>query len=263
MAPDALVDIGVNLGHRQFDADRDQVIARALAAGVTTLVLTGTSVAGSREALALARAHPGTMLATAGIHPHHASQADARALVDLRELAEDPLVVAMGECGLDFERNFSPPVDQERAFHAQLELAAVLGLPVFLHERRAHARFVAILGEHRERLPGAVVHCFTGTADELAVYLELDCHVGITGWICDERRGRHLLELVPRIPADRLMLETDAPFLTPRDLRPLPRRNEPAFLTHVLARVAQASGRPPAEVAAQTTATARAFFRRR
>jgi TatD DNase family protein len=168
----------------------------------------------------------------------------------------------VGECGLDFDRNFSPRDAQLRCFEAQLELAIELEMPVFLHERSAHDELVAILARHRARLPRAVVHCFTGSGDALARYLELDLHIGITGWICDERRGTHLRELVRRIPSNRLMVETDAPFLLPRDLRPKPRsnRNEPSLLPHIVATVASARGESTLELARTTTATARAFF---
>jgi len=257
-----LVDIGVNLTHRRFADDRDRVIARGLAAGVRAMIVTGTSTRASREAKALAATRRGTLWATAGIHPHEARDATPDAIAELRALTEDPAVCAVGECGLDFDRMFSPQVDQERAFAQQLELAVDRQRPVFLHERAAHDRFAAILREQRSRLRGAVVHCFTGTAAELEIYLSLDLHIGITGWICDERRGVGLRALIPRIPRDRLMIETDAPFLLPRDLAPRPAngRNEPAFLPTVLAAVARAAGRPIDTVAEDTTRTARAFF---
>jgi TatD DNase family protein len=257
-----LIDIGVNLAHRRFAADRDAVIARARAAGVNSMVITGTSMRASRDARALAAGRRGTLWCTAGIHPHEARNATPADIAELRELARDPVVRAIGECGLDFDRMFSPREQQERAFAQQLALAVELGLPVFLHERAAHARFAEILREHRPGLRAAVVHCFTGTAAELDAYLALDVHIGITGWICDDRRGVALRSLIPRIPADRLMIETDAPFLLPRDLVPRPRdgRNEPALLPHVLAAVARAAGRPIDAVAAETTRTARAFF---
>jgi TatD DNase family protein len=257
-----LIDIGVNLAHRRFAADRDAVIARALAAGVRAMVITGTSTQASRDARALATSHRGTLWSTAGIHPHEARHATPDAIAELRALAAHPEVRAIGECGLDFDRMFSSREDQERAFAHQLALAADLGLPVFLHERSAHDRFIALLREQRSRLPAAVVHCFTGTAAELDAYLALDLHIGITGWICDERRGLPLRALIPRIPPGRLMIETDAPFLLPRDLptRPAHGRNEPAFLPHILTAVARAAGRPAAAVAAETTSTARTFF---
>ncbi|MCU0490296.1 MAG: TatD family hydrolase [Chloroflexaceae bacterium] len=259
-----LIDIGVNLTHASFRADRAAVLKRAQASGVQHIVVTGTTLAHSQQALRLAQAHPGLLTCTAGVHPHHARDWNADWLDGLRELAQHQPVVAIGECGLDFNRDFSPRPAQEACFTAQLELACELGLPVFLHERDAHTRFVEILAAYRPRLRRGVVHCFTGEAAALRAYLDLDLHIGITGWICDERRGRHLRELVRHIPLERLMLETDAPFLTPRDMRPAPRnrRNEPAFLPHVAVAVAQSLGQPVAHVAAATTATAQAFFAR-
>jgi TatD DNase family protein len=259
----SLIDIGANLAHDSFDPDRDAVLARARQAGVSAIVVTGSDLDSARKAVALARAHPGFLYATAGLHPHHASSLDDDTLHALQETALAPQVVATGEMGLDFFRDFAPRPTQERAFQRQLEMAVAVGKPVFLHQRDAHARFLPILREQLDRLPAAVVHCFTGTREELRDYLDVGLYVGITGWICDERRGQHLLACVRDIPLDRLMLETDAPYLLPRNLQPRPagRRNEPAYLPAVLATVAQALGRPPAEVAAAATATARRFFR--
>ena len=257
-----LIDIGANLTHASFREDREAVIARARSAGVGTIVVTGATVAESQHAAALAQAHPDMLWATAGVHPHHARECDETTLPALRELASHPRVVALGECGLDFNRNYSPHPDQEKWFVAQLELACELGKPLFLHSRDAHPRFAGILRAHRDRLPSAVAHCFTGEADELRTYIELGLYVGVTGWICDERRGRPLHELVRRIPRERLLLETDSPYLTPRDLHPPPkaRRNEPAFLPHILRTVARALGRPAEEVAAETVHNARRLF---
>jgi TatD DNase family protein len=260
-----IIDIGANLGNKAFREDLDAVLARAHDAGVEAIVATGTSVAGSQRAWEIAerrRDRSPRLFATAGIHPHDASHYGPDALVALRELCARPEVVAVGECGLDFDRNFSPRDAQLGCFEAQLELAAELQMPVFLHERAAHVDFAAILAKHRSRIPRAVVHCFTGGAEELARYLDLDMHIGITGWICDERRGTHLRELVRRIPKDRLMIETDAPFILPRDLRPKPKsnRNEPALLPHVLRTIAAARGESAEELARATTETARAFF---
>ena len=257
-----LVDIGANLTHASFREDLDAVLVRARANGVGTIVVTGTSVQESRRAVELAEAYPRVLYATAGVHPHHAVEATGDWLAELRALAGRSRVVALGECGLDFNRNYSPRADQIRCFRAQLELAAELRLPVFLHERDAHDDFAGILREHRPGLRGAVVHCFTGTRAHLDAYLALDLHVGITGWICDERRGRELAALAPAIPAGRLMIETDAPYLLPRNMPspPRDRRNEPAFLPYVLNAVATARGEAPVVTEAATTATARAFF---
>ena len=256
-----LIDIGSNLTHDQFRRDRDAVIKRAVDAGVVAQVVTGASEEGSRQALDLARTRD-DLYATAGVHPHSASECNDDTLTLLRQLAADPNVVAIGECGLDFNRNFSTPADQERAFAAQLDLAVALKKPVFLHERDAHARFVEILEPRLAKLPGAVVHCFTGKGEELDRYVSLGCTIGITGWICDDRRGTHLKEIVDRIPADRIMVETDSPYLLPRDLRPKPksRRNEPSNLPHVARTVAECRGESFETLAKQTTENAKRFF---
>lgn len=265
MHPGKFIDIGANLTHASFRDDLPAVLDRARNHGVETVVVTGTSVEASHAALALARAHPGMLQCTAGVHPHDAQHCDSSTIPALRALAAQPEVVALGECGLDFNRNYSPHPDQEKWFVAQLELACELGKPLFIHSRDAHPRLASILRRYRDRLPPAVVHCFTGAAEELRAYLELGLYVGITGWICDERRGRHLHALVKEIPAERLLLETDAPYLTPRDLKPAPhaRRNEPAFLPHIAATVAHAVGKPLDQLARETTGNARDLFRMR
>ncbi|HXQ64264.1 MAG TPA: TatD family hydrolase [Steroidobacteraceae bacterium] len=260
--PAALVDIGINLTHHSFEADRDAVIARAKAAGIVHLVITGSSLASSPAAAALAATDPEFLSATAGVHPHHASELDAEGVQGLGALLAAPSVVAVGECGLDYHRDLSPRPAQRRAFELQLELAARTGKPLFLHQRDAHADFVAMLRAAGPARPRAVAHCFTGTSSEAEEYLALGLHVGITGWICDERRGRHLAEVVRDIPVGRLMLETDGPYLLPRSLQPKPasRRNEPVYLREVCRAVAAARGEAEATVAAATTATALAFF---
>jgi TatD DNase family protein len=261
-ASPALIDIGINLSHDSYDGDRDAVIARAEASGVVQMMVTGASIDGAQKALELARSRPGRLFATAGVHPHHATDLTPDSLSVLEELARQPEVVAAGECGLDYFRDFSPRPVQQAAFHRQLELAARVRKPVFLHQRDAHEDFLAILKEHRATLIGGVTHCFTGAAHELTAYLELGFAIGITGWICDERRGAHLLPLMREIPAERLLLETDGPYLLPRDLRPKPasRRNEPAYLPHIAAVVARARGESVATLARSSTAAARMLF---
>jgi len=261
--PLELIDIGANLTHDSFDADREAVLERAIAAGVVQIVVTGATGNGSRAAVALAEQEPGRLFATCGMHPHHASDYDDATERVYAELASHEAVVAIGECGLDYFRDFSPRDAQRAVFRRQLDLAVDAGLPVFLHQRDAHEDFVRILEPYVGRLAGGVAHCFTGERHMAEAYLEMGLSIGITGWICDERRGAHLHEFVGRLPPDRLMLETDAPYLLPRTLSPRPktRRNEPAWLPEVLRVVAEASGREPAQVAATTTANARRFFR--
>lgn len=258
-----MFDIGVNLTSTQFAKDRKQVVKRAREAGVTGLLITGTNALESQQAQSLAEQHPDYCWSTAGVHPHHASEWSGETAATLRRLADKPQVVAIGECGLDFNRNFSEPEQQAYAFNAQLELAAELALPVFLHCREAHSRFISILQPWLPKLPAAVLHCFTGTRDELETCLAMGLSIGITGWVCDERRGLVLRGMMPLIPADRLLLETDAPWLLPRDMRPRPasRRNEPCFLPHIVQQVAQLRGENAEELARQTAMNARRIFR--
>ncbi len=257
-----LVDIGANLTNKAFRTDLSAVLARAAAAGVTRTVVTGTSVAESEDAEELAAEHPETLWSTAGVHPHNAKNCDEFSLQRIRDLADKPKVSAIGECGLDFNRDFSPRPDQRHWFEEQVKLAAELQMPLFVHERDAWEALLEILDRHRGDLGDVVVHCFTGEEPALDAYLERGFHIGITGWICDERRGKRLRELVRKIPLDRLMLETDSPYLFPRNMPDKPKkgRNEPAFLVHVLETVAACLGQDVSAVAAVTTANAERFF---
>ncbi len=262
MTAPPLVDIGINLAHESYDPDRAEVLARARAAGLVHLVVTGATLASSAAAADLAAAAPAYLSATAGVHPHHAAEFTASEVPLLRELVGRAGVRAVGECGLDYFRDLAPRAVQRRAFELQLGVAVDCGRSLFLHQRDAHEDFIAVLRSLGAALPPAVAHCFTGTRAEAEAYLEMGLHIGITGWACDERRGSHLLEVVRHIPAERLMLETDGPYLLPRTLRPKPshRRNEPAFLTEVCRVLAAARGEPEAALAAATTRTAARFF---
>ena len=262
MTAPPLVDIGINLAHDSFAADRELVLARARAAGLVHLVVTGSSLASSIAAAAFAADQPSFLSATAGVHPHHSAELDEATLDQLRVLLAARGVRAVGECGLDYYRDYAPRAAQRHAFERQLSLAVEVGKPLFLHQRDAHDDFVAMLRACGTPRPPSVAHCFTGTRVEAEAYLESGLHIGITGWICDERRGRHLADVVRAIPADRLMLESDGPYLLPRTLTPKPRhrRNESCYLTEVCAAVAAARGESPAEVARATSRTAAAFF---
>ena len=258
-----LIDIGVNLTNKSLLGDLDGVMSRAADAGVMQMVVTGTSLAESKAAIELCQRYPERLVSTCGVHPHHASDWNQASFIALKTITQQHSCVrAIGETGLDFNRNYSPRAEQEYAFEQQMALAAELGLPLFCHQRDAHARFAEMLREYRAAISRVVVHCFTDSREALVEYLDLDCHIGVTGWICDERRGLELRELVKLIPADRLMLETDAPYLLPRDLQPKPkdRRNVPANLPHILEAVAAAVGKPASQLADETTATAKAFF---
>ncbi|CNI24516.1 DNase TatD [Yersinia aldovae] len=258
-----MFDIGVNLTSSQFAKDNQLVVDRARDAGVTGMLITGTDAEESQAALALAIEYQGYCWSTAGVHPHQASSWQTCIEQQIRTLAANPSVVAIGECGLDFNRNFSTPAEQEIAFTAQLALAAELSLPVFLHCREAHERFITLLSPWLDKIPAAVVHCFTGTGDELDACLALGLSIGITGWVCDERRGLELRALLPRIPVQQLLLETDAPYLLPRDLHPKPasRRNEPCFLPHIVQQVAVWREEDPIWLGQKSDENARRIFR--
>ena len=257
-----LVDIGANLAHDSFDDDRDAMMQRAADAGVATMIVTGSSDASNVRAAELAQDNPGVLYATAGVHPHHASDYTDNSDAQIRSLAQRDVVVAIGECGLDYFRNFSPREAQLDAFRRQLEIGKDTDMPVFLHQRDAHDDFVEILDEFLPDLSRAVAHCFTGEGESLREYLAMGLYIGITGWICDERRGKHLHDIVDVIPDDKLLIETDAPYLLPRSIRPKPksRRNEPMYLPEVLRVVAEARGQTEEHVAQITTENARRFF---
>ena len=257
-----LIDVGVNLTNKSLLADLDGVISRAQRAGVTQMVVTGTSINESLQAAELCHRFPGRLVSTAGIHPHHASEWHENSYAELELLAQQDCVRAIGESGLDFNRNYSPHPAQESCFERQMELAVALQMPLFCHQRDAHRRFVEMLRLYRDDIKRLVIHCFTDTREALIDYLDLDCYIGITGWICDERRGLELQQLVKLIPSDRLLLETDAPYLLPRTLQPKPssRINEPAYLPHILENVAYHQNKPPQQLAEQSLNNSRKFF---
>lgn len=258
-----MIDIGINLTNKRFHKDLELVISNAKQAGVNNLIVTGTSMEESKQAIELCLQYPDYLYCTAGIHPHDAKTFNNKSVETLHRLAKSPPVKAIGECGLDFNRNFSTPKEQEFAFVQQLALAVELQLPVFMHERDANTRFIALLKPYINQLPSAVLHCFTGSQHDLESCLALDLHIGITGWICDERRGTELVELVKLIPKDRLMIETDAPYLLPRSMRPKPKssRNEPKYLPYIAQAVANARGESLKQVVQQTEQNSKLFFK--
>ncbi len=261
-----LIDIGVNLTNKRFDKDRSNLIIRAKNQGVEQLLITGTSVYESQQALVLCQYYqqqfPNTLFSTAGVHPHDADDASEDYLAQLIQLAKQPQVKAIGECGLDFNRNFSAPAQQLKVFKEQISLAAQLNMPLFLHQRDAFPPWFAELKPFINRIPAMVAHCFTGNKVELEQCLAAGMYIGITGWICDERRGKELQEIIKLIPLNRLLIETDAPYLTPRTIRPRPKssRNEPSYLPYIVQQIADITAIDPDEVACQTSANARKVF---
>ena len=257
-----LIDVGANLTHESFAGDLDLVLERAARTGVRRLIVTGTSLATTEAAIALAATRPGTLWATAGVHPHASATYDDAVHAALRIHLGDSTVVATGECGLDYFRDYAPRPVQREAFARQLELAAASRRPLFLHQRDAHEEFVALLSEQGARLPGGVAHCFTEGPEAMAEYLDLGLHIGITGWICDERRASALRAAVGSLPLDRVLVETDAPYLLPRTLKPAPRsrRNEPCWLPEVVRALATYMRLDPEAVAEASVRNAERLF---
>jgi TatD DNase family protein len=224
-------DAGVNLLDSRFDVD--DVISRAVSAGVKKLCIITTHPNEWDAAKALYERYPDTCCYTVGVHPHNAKDVTEDDLERLKLLAQHEGVVAIGECGLDFNRNFSPKDTQISIFKAQLSIAVDLEMPVYLHERDAFSQQVACLRPVLPHLKAGIAHCFTGTYEQMKSYIDMGLFIGITGWVCDEKRGQDLRDAVTHLPLERLIVETDAPYLYPKTLKPRKRNNEPAFLPHI------------------------------
>jgi TatD DNase family protein len=254
-----LIDIGVNFHASQLKGAGPQLLARAAEAGVTHILATGTSLGSSNAALEFARHHP-RVWATAGVHPHTAKEYTAATGVALAALWEKDRVVAVGECGLDYNRMLSPAEQQRSAFEAQIQASLATGKPLFLHCRDAFEDFHAMLREAAQAGAHGVVHCFTDGAAEAEAYLALGFDLGITGWVTDLARGTALREAMRAIPVERLHLETDAPYLRPRNAGKTRPYNEPALLPFVAQAVAELKGMDVAVLAAHATANSRRLF---
>ncbi len=229
-------DIGLNLFCRQFP-DPEKIIAGGAAAGVCC-ILTGTDRKENRLIDGFVRKHDA--YGTAGIHPHNADQAGKEDFEQIEQLVRgNERIVAVGECGLDFDRMFSTRENQIRCLEKHIVLAERLEKPLFLHERAAADEFVRRFKKHPEMCKRSVVHCFTGDRRTLEQYLSMGFSIGITGWICDDRRGKELREAVRVLPLDRVLIETDAPYLTPRNVPGLGRTNVPENIVYVARELAE------------------------
>ena len=260
-----LFDCCVNLADKSFDDDRLEVLQRARAAGVGAMLLTATDLKSAFDVIDHCRrlADNGVELyATCGLHPHHARLWDADYGKELSALATTPLVRAIGETGLDYYRKFSPITQQLKVFNEQVQIAINLQKPLLLHERDAADSFEQVMSEHVGKLPRCLLHCFTGSKSSLRKYLDYDFYIGITGWVCDPARGDRLRELVKFIPPNRLVLETDAPYLLPKTLqtKPKSRRNEPMYLPEVARYCAELLNCDPEQLISESTDNARAFL---
>ncbi len=257
-----MIDIGVNFTNKRFDKDRSDVIQRAKNNGINRFLVTGTNIEESKKALILCQEFPEYLSCTAGVHPHDADHVSENYFEQINELASHQQVKAIGECGLDFNRNFSAPEQQIKVFQQQINLAIMLEMPLFLHQRDAFNPWYELLKPAFGKVPAMVSHCFTGTEQELKRCLAADMYIGITGWLCDERRGQALRDIIKHIPLNRLMIETDAPYLTPRTIRPKPKssRNEPAYLPYIVKAYAEITDFTEQDIIEQSTLNAQKVF---
>lgn len=250
-------DAGVNLLDARFDVEA--VIQRASQAGVERLCVITTSPQEWKIAADLYQRFPEQLCYTIGVHPHHAKEVRRDDLQRLEQKATAPGVVAIGECGLDYNRNFSPANVQREVFEAQLAIANRLSLPVYLHERDAFDDQLALLQRYQPE--AGIAHCFTGDVQQMQAYLALGLYIGITGWVCDPKRGDTLREAVQQLPLERLILETDAPYLFPKNLKPRKRNNEPAFIGAIAANLADVLGLSQAHLSAICMQNTKQLFR--
>lgn len=257
-----LIDIGVNLtNHRLYDR-LQSVIDDAQHNNIIHQIITGTSIESSERAVEISNKYPGYFSSTAGCHPHDAKDFKAEHRQQLIDLSNHDSVVAIGECGLDFNRNFSPQPIQISVFEQQIEIAQTVNLPLFMHQRDAHQTFIDILTTHRDEYSSGVIHCFTGDKYQLKDCLDLGLYIGITGWICDHRRNAELKDALRYLPVDRLMVETDSPYLLPRTIKPKPKSNTnfPAYLPWVVKMISEILDVSEKQIAQQTRENTSEFF---
>merc|ERR1711962_41683 len=271
-----LIDCGVNLANPKFSRDTDQAIARALATGVNKMVVTGLKMVGSKYAVILSKSHPKICYSAVGVHPHFVKEDWLEKTGDeLEELIKLPHVVAVGECGLDYNRNFSPVEDQLKAFTKQVELAVKHKKPLLVHEREAGEKILEVLGAYEGRLPPVIIHCFTGAIDQLKVYVERGFFIGVTGFLCKEKHGQHLRQAIEdgALPLDRIVVQTNAPYMIPNtpkeQIDPVSKvllescwiENEPCTLQVIVRCIAKCLNLQPAQVAQQCLDTANRIFK--
>ena len=252
-----LIDTHCHLTFEPLDTDVDGVLDRSRQAGVTGWITVGTSLEDSRKVVELAGRHE-RMYAAVGIHPHDAKDADRQALDELKDLARNDKVVAIGETGLDFHYNFSKQPDQKRVFIAHLEMARELDLPVIVHSRNAFDETIEILDQHGAGLKGIVFHCFGGSAEQAKLLLERGYHFSFTG-VVTFKTAQMAREAVAAVPLDRLMVETDCPYMSPEPVRKQ-KPNEPALMVHTARLLAELKGVEPDTFGRTSSETARQFF---
>ena len=235
-----LFDIACNFSSNRYDNDLDEVIKNAKNNNVTKFLVVSASINDVDKVYSIYQKYRSDCFFTVGTHPHHANEINSESMKKMRILVKDLKPCSVGETGLDFFRNLSTLEEQIFAFEEQIKLSIEFNKPLFLHQRDAHDEFIKIIMKYKNDINKAVVHCFTGTQKQLDSYLNLGLYIGLTGWICDERRNVELRKSIKNIPLDKLMIETDSPYLIPRnlDIKPENNRNEPSYLPHIAKEIA-------------------------
>lgn len=257
-----LFDIACNFSSDRFDKDLDAVIERAKINNVNKFLIVSASLNDFEKTYNIYKSNLKEAFFSIGTHPHHANEIDKEQIQNMRKMVSEYNPSCIGETGLDFFRNLSSHDEQTYAFQEQIKIAIDFNKPLYLHQRDSHSEFIKIISEYKDYLPKSVVHCFTGTQSELEDYLDLGFYIGLTGWICDERRNVELRQSIKNIPLDRLMLETDCPYLIPRNLdnKPKNNRNEPSFLPHIAKEISGLMEITPNELADKTFNNSIQFF---
>tara|TARA_B100000131_G_scaffold201277_1_gene193404 strand:- start:184 stop:969 length:786 start_codon:yes stop_codon:yes gene_type:complete len=258
-----LADSCFNFTHESFKKDLDSVIDDSISSGVQYLFCPASREIEIDSILSVCKKMPNNIFAGVGIHPHYSSELKPNTYKNLKDYVAHSSVKAIGEIGLDYFRNFQSPEIQIKCFENLLELSRETKMPAFLHHRDAFSDFYPILNNAIDELPASVVHCFTGDEKELKSFLDLGLYIGITGWICDPKRGNEVKDLLKYVPIDRMLIETDAPYLLPKDLniKPKNNRNEPKFLPHILSTIAEELNLSEDDLAQMTTNNFKFLFR--
>ena len=257
-----IADIACNFTSDRFDNDLDEVINQAIVNNITKFGLICSRLSDIDKLLEIYNRYSKDMFFTIGVHPHHANEINEEYLKKLKEVINNNNPHAIGETGLDFFRNLSTYEEQIFAFEEQIKIAIDTNKPLFLHQRDSHDDFIKILRKYSSDINKSVVHCFTGTKEQLDDYLELDCYIGVTGWICDAKRNVELRKTIKNIPLERLMIETDCPYLIPKNLEEKPKnnRNEPIYLNHIANEVATLMKKDINDIREKTYKTSLSFF---
>tara|TARA_A100001388_G_scaffold61018_1_gene42302 strand:+ start:25 stop:813 length:789 start_codon:yes stop_codon:yes gene_type:complete len=259
-----IADIACNFTSDRFDNDLDEVINQAIVNNITKFGLICSRLSDIDKLLEIYNRYSKDMFFTIGVHPHHANEINEEYLKKLKEVINNNNPHAIGETGLDFFRNLSTYEEQIFAFEEQIKIAIDTNKPLFLHQRDSHDDFIKILRKYSSDINKSVVHCFTGTKEQLNDYLELDCYIGVTGWICDAKRNVELRKTIKNIPLERLMIETDCPYLIPKNLEEKPKnnRNEPTYLNHIANEIAALMKEDINDIREKTYKTSLSFFQK-